>query len=452
MTAQAQKVCRYRVSLKDKAETEYKLEQPESFLSEKALQRRARQGLPVDSTDLPVCRTYKERIAGCGVDVVGCSKWNNTVLVESPDSAKMEQIATLPFVYEIRKVWIRPDSLPERDGERAKKVEDKYEIHEAYYGAAQRQVTMLKVDKLHEMGYKGNGMSIAVIDGGFHNADIVKLLRNVKIKGVRDFVNDRDAYAECDHGTKVLSCMAANEPNVMVGTAPEADYWLLCSEDNDTEYLVEEDYWAEAVEFADSVGVDVVNTSLGYSSFNDKSMNYTYSQLDGSASLVSATASKAADKGMLVVCSAGNEGNKVWKKITVPADANHVLTVGAVDANGVNTLFSSVGNTTDGRIKPDVMAMGGGSAVIGPDGSTGKANGTSFASPTLCGAATCLWQACPYLTAKQLIKVVQMAGSRSNQPDNIFGYGIPDFEKAYQLACDMGIGGMQEENVPNKKP
>lgn len=185
------------------------------------------------------------------------------------------------------------------------------------------------------------------------------------------------------------------------------------------------------------MGVDVINTSLGYVFFDDKSTGYTYSQLDGRTSFISGTASMAADKGMVVVCSAGNEGNKVWKKITVPADANQVLTVGAVDRNGMNTLFSSVGNTADGRVKPDVMALGGNSAVVTPEGTTGWANGTSFAAPTLCGAVVCLWQACPELTAKQLIDIVRKAGNRADKPDNVFGYGIPDFRKAYQAACRL---------------
>lgn len=435
--AYAQGPYRYRVNLTDKSDTEYALSSPEDFLSKKALQRRVRQGLLVDSTDLPVCRSYVTRIAEKGVDVILCSKWNNSVLVQCADTSCMEDIARLPFVKKLQKVWTAPSSVPLREEERKRRVTDKYVRGGNYYGAASYQVEMLNVDRLHALGFKGKGMTVAVIDGGFYNVDAVKLLRKAKIEGTRNFVRDFDVYGENDHGLKVLSCMAANEPKVMVGTAPEASYWLLCSEDSDSEYPVEEDYWARAVEFADSVGVDVINTSLGYVFFDDKSTGYTYSQLDGRTSFISGTASMAADKGMVVVCSAGNEGNKVWKKITVPADANQVLTVGAVDRNGMNTLFSSVGNTADGRVKPDVMALGGNSAVVTPEGTTGWANGTSFAAPTLCGAVVCLWQACPELTAKQLIDIVRKAGNRADKPDNVFGYGIPDFRKAYQAACRL---------------
>lgn len=436
----AQGPYRYRVNLTDKADTEYSLSHPEQFLSDKALQRRARQRLSVDSTDLPVCRSYMTKIAQYGVDIINSSKWNNTVLVECTDTAGIEKMHELPFVGSVRKVWTCPSSIPIRNKDRKKDVTDKYVAGKNYYGTAFYQVSMLNVDKLHHHGFRGHGMTVAIIDGGFYNADAVRLLRNVKIEGTRNFVSNLDIYGESEHGMKVLSCMAAYEPDVMVGTAPEASYWLLCSEDSDSESLAEEDYWAEAVEFADSVGVDLVNTSLGYAIFDDKSTNYTYSQLDGHTSMISRSASMAADKGMIIVCSAGNEGNKTWKKITVPADAAGVLTVGAVDRNRVNTLFSSVGNTADGRVKPDVMALGGGSAVVDIDGSTGFANGTSFAAPTLCGAVACLWQACPSLTAKQLIELVRFAGDRTEVPDNIFGYGIPDFWKAYQTGSRLMNG------------
>lgn len=197
------------------------------------------------------------------------------------------------------------------------------------------------------------------------------------------------------------------------------------------------DNWAAAVEFADSVGVDIINTSLGYYSFDDPIDNYTYRQLDGHTSLMAASASYAAKKGLLVVCSAGNSGMDEWKKITPPADAEDILTIGAIDNMGVNAAFSSIGNTADGRIKPDVMAMGVHSAVIGVDGGTAFANGTSFASPIFCGLVACLWQACPWLTVRQLIQVVHEASDRSAYPDNIYGYGVTDMWKAYQLAMKL---------------
>ena len=428
------RLARYRVRLTDKAVTEYSLEQPEKYLSPKAVERRQRQGLKVDSTDLPVPRVYLERLAKAGMSIVGTSRWNNTVLVETSDSVRAAALQQLPFVRSVLKVWTAPDSIPQRNASRKNEVNPDNKKLPVYYGAAQNQAEMLNLPSLHQAGFRGQGMTIAIMDGGFLNADVIPLLSKVKIEGVRNFVHPGwDVYAELDHGMSVLSCMAADTPEVMVGTSPEASYWLFCTEDPDCECMAEEDYWAQAIEYADSLGVDIVNTSLGYHAFDDTSKNYRYRDLDGHTSLMSASASMAASKGMLVVCSAGNSGNKVWKKITPPADAENVLTVGAVDASRVNTVFSSVGNTADGRVKPDVMARGGAATVIRPDGSVRQANGTSFSTPVLCGAVACLWQACPRLTVYELIDLVHRVSDRYGFPDNIYGYGIPDIWKAYTL-------------------
>jgi hypothetical protein len=429
------KTYKYRINLRDKAETTYTLDNPSAYLSGRAMERRTKQELPVDSTDLPVCRTYIHALTEKGAQPVSTSKWNNTVVVQVADTSVIAGIAELPFVTAVRKVWTAPDSIPARNADRKKEVTNKVTKNDHYYGDAWRQIAVHHGDSLHGAGFRGAGMQIAVIDAGYYNADEISVFKKMNLLGTRDFVNPRsDIYAENYHGMKVLSCLAANRPHVLVGTAPEAAYWLLRSEDDDTEQLVEEDYWAEALEFADSAGVDVVNTSLGYYEFDDKAMNYRYRDLDGRYSLMSHSASLAADKGMVVVCSAGNSGRGVWKKITPPGDAKNILTVGAVNRELVNADFSSVGNTTDGRIKPDVMAVGVSSAVAGTDGTVSYANGTSFASPILCGLVACFWQACPWLTARQVVEAVQNAGDRKEYPDNIFGYGIPDIWKAYQTA------------------
>lgn len=277
-------------------------------------------------------------------------------------------------------------------------------------------------------------MTIAVIDAGFHNADKITAMRNIRILGTKDFVNpEADIFAESSHGLMVLSCIGMNRPDIMTGTAPEASFWLLRSEDEYSEHLVEQDYWAAAVEFADSVGVDMMNTSLGYYSFDDKSKDYTYRDLDGCSTLMSRQASRIADKGMILVCSAGNSGMGSWKKITPPGDAENVLTVGAIDRGAVLAPFSSVGNTADNRVKPDVVALGLGTEVIRTDGNQGKANGTSFSSPVMCGMVACLWQARPELTAKEVIELVRSVGNRADCPDNIYGYGVPDIWKAASL-------------------
>ena len=429
---QAQKTYKYRIALADKAGTKYSLDYPQDFLSVRALERRARQQLTVDSTDLPVSQVYLKELVTTGARVVTTSKWNNTAVVEVCDTLIMEPLSKLPFVKYVKKVWTQPDSIPSRNAERKKEVSNKVEKGTEFYGKGFQQINLHGGDSLHVAGFRGEGMHVAVIDAGFYNVDHIKFFKKMHLLGTRDFVNpESDIYAENNHGMMVLSCMAAHTPKVFVGTAPKASYWLFRSEDDDSEQPVEEDYWAAAIEFADSVGVDVVNTSLGYYAFDDASANYRYRNLDGHYSLMSHTASMVADKGMVVVCSAGNSGRGAWKKITPPGDAENVITVGALTRDLVNTEFSSVGNTSDGRIKPDAMAIGYRSTVSGNDGTVSRANGTSFASPTLCGVVTCFWQACPWLTAKEVVQAVQQAGDRSDCPDNIYGYGVPNLWKTY---------------------
>lgn len=429
-----QDTLKYRISLTDKAATTYSLEQPEAFLSEKAIARRMKQQLPIDSTDLPVCSQYVEEIRRQGVGIVVTGKWENFVTVSCNDSTLIDRIAALPFVRATEKVWSAPGAnRPSISTWRAELANKPTKYPGNVYGTAFDQIRLCNGDKLHEAGFRGQGMTVAVIDAGFHNVDKIKAMKNIRILGTKDFVNPQaDLFAEHSHGMMVLSCIGMNRSHVMTGTAPEASFWLLRSEDEYTEHLVEQDYWAAAVEFADSVGVDVINTSLGYYTFDDPSKNYTYRDLDGHTALMSRQASHVADKGMVLVCSAGNSGAGSWKKITPPADAEHILTVGAVDKEGQLAPFSSVGPTADGRIKPDVVAVGLNADVMGTDGNQGQANGTSFATPILCGMVTCLWQACPELTAKELVDLVRRSADRSAFPDNIYGYGLPDIWKAYQ--------------------
>ncbi len=432
ISASAERTYKYRVNLRDKVGTVYSVDKPEEFLSGRALARRNRQQLLVDETDLPVSQVYVQELLGLGTRLVTTSKWNNTVVIEVEDTLLMDQVASMPFVAQVKKVWTQPDSIPLRNKNRKKEVDNDVKKTGNLYGKAFQQINIHGGDSLHAAGFTGKGMHVAVIDAGFYNADEIKFFKNLDLLGIRDFVNpDSDIYEEHSHGMMVLSCMAANKKKVFVGTAPEASYWLLRSEDDDTEQPVEEDYWVAAIEFADSVGVDVVNTSLGYYHFDEGYEAYRYRDLDGHTSLMSHSASMAADKGIVVVCSAGNSGADAWKKVTPPGDAENILVVGALTKELANADFSSIGNTADGRIKPDVMAIGAPSVVSGKDGTVSKANGTSFASPTMCGVVVCFWQSCPWLSAKEIVKAVQQAGDRADFPDNIYGYGVPNLWKAY---------------------
>ena len=425
----------YRVSLKDKSGTGYSINHPENFLSAKSIERRRRQGLAIDESDLPVSKKYLEKIQKTGVIIVHMSKWNNTVLIRTEDTTLIDKVSSLSFVTNVRQVGVYKKPPKTLATDRSSMVSNSASIGDTlsgvgYYGKGENQIKQLHGDVLHNQGYHGEGMTIAIIDGGFHNADIIPMLQNVKILGTKDFGGNEDnVYALERHGLMVLSCIGMNQPYYMVGTAPGASFYLLRSEDSDTEQLVEEDNWCAALEYADSVGVDLVNSSLGYTLFDNPQDNVEYWEQDGKTHLNSRSASMAASKGIVVCNSAGNSGNNAWKRIGVPADAEHILAVGALTPKGMNTNFSSVGNSADGRIKPDVCAQGQNCSLMGDNGNLTVANGTSFASPILCGMVACYWQAHPNLTAKEVIDAIHRLGDRYEHPDNVYGYGLPDFSK-----------------------
>jgi subtilisin family serine protease len=278
-------------------------------------------------------------------------------------------------------------------------------------------------------------MMIAVIDGGFKNVDRIPAFQQIDICGFQDFVNPASPsiFAETDHGTKVLSAMAINQPFFYIGTAPRASYWLLRSEDQQTEQEVEEDYWTMAAEFADSVGCDLINSSLGYNEYDHPWMSHRLSHLDGRTAFVSRSATLLASKGVLLVNSAGNSGMGPWKKIVFPADAQDIITVGALNMEKKNAPFSGVGPTQDGRVKPDVMALGSPASLISGRGSIVRDMGTSFSTPIVAGLVACLWQAFPQKTALEIISLVRQTSSGYEKPDNIYGYGTPNFWRAYMI-------------------
>ncbi len=426
----------YRLYLKDKDldHTPFSVNRPSEFLSQRSIDRRKRQGIPVDLTDLPVAPAYEKQVTEAGIEIVGKSKWNNTLLIRIHKDKELRKLEGLEFITKRKKVFQAPDSVSQRMRSNVRNGLNEWSQGDEFYGAADAQLKSLNGKKLHENGYRGKGMMIAVFDGGFMNADKIPALHKIKLAGVKDFVvpESKSVFGEMEHGTMVLSTMAANAPDFYVGVAPEAQYLLIRCEDERTESLAEEDYWASAAEYADSCGVDVINSSLGYHGFDDSSMDHHYYEQDGNTALISRTASMCADKGIVCVNSAGNDGMGSWKKINFPADAKDILTVGSINEHGMNAAFSAVGPTVDGRIKPDVMAFGSPTCVITGRGSIINDNGTSFSSPLVAGMVACLWQALPGKTAKQIIKLVKLAGDNQQHPDNVFGYGVPDFWKAYQ--------------------
>lgn len=433
----------YRYALRDKAATKYSLDTPQRFLSAKSLERRQRQGLAIDSTDLPVCRSYVKQFEVKGAKVVGTSKWQNTVLVLSNDSALLNKLSRMNIVRKSTCVFVSPDSIDGPD-------EVRWNVHEDFnrwdsvkndpYGMARNQIEMLNGTRLHEMDYTGRGITIAVIDGGFQNYDRIPAFKDTHIKGTRNFVparidailkdNERGPFHAIDHGTKVLSALAAHAPEVHIGTAPDADYWLLRSEANQIEQPVEEDLWTMAVETADSVGADIISSSLGYYAFDEGRGNYRLKDLNGHTAFISCEASMLAGKGIILCNSAGNSGMGQWKKIGVPADAADIITVGAIDREQRLASFSSIGPSQDGRVKPDVVAQGAPAALISGRGTLVHDMGTSFSTPIVSGLVACLWQALPQKTAREIIQMVRESANQYNDPTNIFGYGVPDFWKA----------------------
>ena len=424
---------RFRVYLNTKGEAGYRVDKPEAFLSAEAIARRERMGIAVEADDWPIAPALLDRLAEVGATPVLTSKWMRTVVVESEDRAVEQTLRQLPMVDSVRFVWQGEPTPPCVRSESAERIRPTEEPKKSPYGYGLEQIKLLDGVKLHRAGFRGEGMRVAVIDAGFMNVDRMSLFDSLRLLGTHNVVfPGQSVFEEDEHGTKVLSCLAANAPGWMVGTAPEAAYWLIKSEDGRSEYPVEEDYYVAALEFADSVGVSVITSSLGYFFFDVDSLSYTQADLDGHTAFISRAAHRAAEKGLLLFSSAGNEGNGSWGKITFPADTEGILTVGSITNKGVRSQFSSKGLTADGRIKPDVVALGTGSCVIEGSGEISYGSGTSFATPILAGMGICLWQALPQLTAQQLMDLLRQSGSQAERPNAELGYGLPNIYKAYK--------------------
>jgi len=309
---------------------------------------------------------------------------------------------------------------------------------EMEYGPSWWQTAIHNGNLLHNNGFTGNGITIAVLDAGFSDVDTLsvfnRLYENGKILGTRDFVKPgNNVYREATHGMSVLSIIGGYQAEGLIGTAPDASFWLLRTEDGGSEYIIEEDNWIAAAEFADSAGADIINTSLGYSVFNDTLQNHSYADMDGNTTRVSRAADLAASKGMMVIVSAGNQGNMEWKYITAPADGDSVLTVGAIDRSRIISSFSSRGPSSDDEVKPNVVALGQGIYVAGIDGSIRQGNGTSFSAPVISGLTACLWQANPGASAGEVFSAICESADRFYHPDYEYGYSVPDFNLAHVL-------------------
>lgn len=450
----------YAIEFTDKQNNDYSLDNPEEFLTQRSLDRRLNQGIGYDLSDLPITDEYVQQVAEIGVEVKRRVKWINTILVKTSNASLIDDILELPFVAGATKIADENSYPPLKEKNffdieknwpnESIEVSNMKSTSELNYGQAYAQINLINGIPLHDMGYQGQGMVIAVLDGGFYGVEerIVfdSLWENNQILGARDFASeDNNAYSGSTHGTKVLSTMAANWPGQMIGTAPKADYWLLRTEFTDYENIIEEYNWLVGAAFADSVGADIINSSLSYTVYDDPNMDHTWADLDGNTAIVTIGADLAAKKGMLPVNSAGNEGNSSWMYIGHPADGDSVFAIGATNIYGDIAGFSSRGYPLDPRIKPNICAVGSGTTVADAyDDYITTSNGTSFSSPTIAGMTACLWQANPGFNNQDIMNALQFSASQATDPDNVYGYGIPEYAEANAI---VGISSpKQSEN------
>lgn len=421
----------YHIIFKDKGDTS--ISKPSDFLSARSILRRQWQHIQVTYSDYPVCRNYLTKLCALGIKPIIVSKWFNMITAVLTTEQYAATIC-LPFVEKVEPVKAGGGTCITLEKQTDPFIPD-------YYGVPwyRHQLRITHTDVLNANRYRGEGKIIAVMDDGFMNIDKIKAFKHLftenKILAVYDFVNnDSDVYSDGSHGTLVLSNIAAIADNALYGGAYNASFILCRTENNAIESRQEEENWLMAAEYADSIGADVFSTSLGYSKgMTDSLEDYSYADMDGNTTIITRAADMAASKGILVINAAGNEGSGNWKYITAPSDGDSVLAVGAVDSIGIKTNFSSVGPSSDGRLKPELVTRGGRNYIVGTDGNIYQGSGTSFACPLISALATSLWSSKPEATAWQIREALIQSAHQYNSPDTLLGYGIPDARTAFFL-------------------
>ena len=442
------------VFLKDKPNKTIFLNNPLTMLSQRALDRRAKLVISLDSIDVPVDETYYNQIKNdVNITVLAKSKWLNAIHIQGEVEDINDLLSTYNFISHIE---FANKSL-NTNGKTSSKLKTIVPNHynklnetltDFNYGEADNQIKMLKGDYLHEQGLTGDGQIIAIIDAGFPNVNTLdafeRIRNNDQILGGYNFADrNTEFYTRSSHGTHVLSSIAGYIENEFVGTAPDAKFYLFISEIAETETVLEETLWVEAAERADSLGVDVINTSLGYTTYDNPNHSHAYADMDGKTTFISRGAEIGASRGLLLVNSAGNSGTGSWKYIGAPADAPSVISVGAVDASGGIASFSSFGPTSDGRVKPEILGQGQNPALINyiTGDVTTSSSGTSFSGPIMAGLIACLNQNEGFLLKSSnktstnfntyLKQSVYESADKYNNPLDQYGYGIPNFEVAF---------------------
>ena len=428
----------------DKENVEASLADPILIMTQEAIDRKTLQGTPIDERDVPINENYVTQIKNAsGITVLSKSKWMNCVYIIGSQS-NIEALLDLPFVTNVEYADTSLNLFP------GAPIENKFALEEANqrinynYGSAANQIEMLSGDYLHELDYTGEGMIVAVLDAGFPSIDtnpgFQKMRDENRILGTYDFeARTENVDGTSSHGFNTSSDIGGFLQDEFVGTAPQASFYFFVTEYTPTETPAEEAWWVEALERSDSLGVDVVNTSLGYRVFDNPNYDYSYEDLNGQTTFSARGANIAFDKGMILVTSAGNGGNTSFPTVGTPGDSPGTLTVGAVSSNGNYASFSSIGPTVDGRIKPDVMAQGASAAVISTSGGVDFSSGTSFSSPIMAGVVTCLWQARLQTPNGTIMQIVRESANLYNNPTDEMGYGIPNFEDAYAALQQLGL-------------
>jgi serine protease AprX len=430
------------VYFNNKPNAQYYYDNPLQMLSQRALDRRTTQNIAIDSKDVPLHQAYIDQItAATGITVMAKSKWLNALHIRGSQT-NIAALTALPFVQKVvyANHSLNPAARMIHKNQKTNYVDKFQEVFTIFnYGNSATQVQMLNAHILHQQNFTGTGKIIAVMDSGFPGVDTTspfqRLRDNNLILGGYNFVNDNaNPYTGYQHGTQTLSNMGGYVDGQLVGTAPDAKYYLFVTEDYATENPIEESNWVEAAEMADSLGVDIISTSLGYFAYDNPNYSYTYNDMNGTKSFISQGANIAFTRGMICVTSAGNSGSSSEPHIATPADTQNTLTVGAVNSSEIRTSFSSIGPTFDGRQKPDVMALGASATVATQSGSIGTSSGTSFSCPILAGAVASLWSAFPNKTNAEIIQLVKASSDKYSNPDNLYGFGIPDFQQALNSA------------------
>ncbi|MFK7921653.1 MAG: S8 family serine peptidase [Bacteroidia bacterium] len=415
------------------------LQSPISFLSQDALDRKAASGIEVTAQDLPVSQTYIAQLEAQNIEIISTSRWLNAAVILRQND--LESVMNLDFVKGIKTVGVLVQTG--LNDEETESIElDALAPSPLMYGRARHQNDMLSISPLHEKGVTGRGVRIAVFDAGFKGADTITVFDSLRMQNrlvaAKDFVDgDDNVYHASAHGTQVLSTIAANSPGKMVGMAPHVTVLLARTEDARSETRQEEHNWVKAVEWADSMGVDIIHSSLGYALFDTDDESYKYENMDGNTTIISRAADMAAARGIIVTVSAGNEGSHPWRHITAPCDADSVLCIGSVDRYTKHSLFSSIGPSADDRVKPDVVAMGSLTTVASPNNRISRSNGTSFSGPLIAGLVACLVEAHPERSNMEIIQAVRLSADQYVFPDEKYGYGIPSAALADSLLANV---------------